>query len=364
MQFKTFTAPTAAEAMSMVRDELGEDAIIVTTRREKDANGVTVIASLESAASISPFPPAPGRHINSPGRAMNAPSPEIEATPRRLDIYETVCQALEAHGVPGQMVERLAHAAGGAGAATPMAALACALDSTFTFSPTPSARDAKPVMLVGPAGAGKTLTVAKLAAQAVMTGQSIGVITTDHRRAGAIEQLTAFMRILTIDLKTAKTPGELADAIDHFKDREAVYIDTAAVNPFLSGDMAGLRQLISATEVDPILILPAGGNPLDAAEIAQAFADIGTRRMIATRVDVARRIGCVLAAADQSRLAFCGVSITPRVAKGLSSINAVSLARMIMPETAIEADEGDQYSVPSNIDTARRTSDADWSRAV
>ena len=71
--------------------------------------------------------------------------------------------------------------------------------------------------------------------------------------------------------------------------------------------------------------------------LEQAFADIGAKRMIATRLDVARRLGCLLAAADHSRLAFAGVSITSRVAKGLSDITAATLARLIMPQEADKA---------------------------
>ena len=117
---------------------------------------------------------------------------------------------------------------------------------------------------------------------------------------------------------------------------------------------ARLSRFVSATEIDPLLILPAGGNALDAADMAQAFADIGAKRMIVTRLDVARRLGCLLAAADQCRLAFSGVSITPRVAKGLNGITAATLARLIMPQEAGKAMETSEHHVeqtrqPGNV---------------
>ena len=58
-------------------------------------------------------------------------------------------------------------------------------------------------MLVGLPGAGKTVTTAKLATKAVMSGAKINVITTDRVRAGGVQQLEAFTDILKLDLMCA-----------------------------------------------------------------------------------------------------------------------------------------------------------------
>ncbi|MEE9318105.1 MAG: GTP-binding protein, partial [Rhodospirillales bacterium] len=60
MQLKTFTAATTAEAMRMVREELGDDAIIVSTQRPAAGKGVHVVATLE-AAPRKPLDHAPRR---------------------------------------------------------------------------------------------------------------------------------------------------------------------------------------------------------------------------------------------------------------------------------------------------------------
>ncbi len=350
MHVKTFTAPTTIKAMALVREELGEDAVIVSTQLNTEGPGVHIVASQGKPAGAAPpasiSKTAPNGALTQAGNGFEA---GFDGGPGRLDIYETVCRTLDYHGVPGPLTERLSHAAA-LGAPDPCAALAGAMDAHFAFSAVPSPRDAKPVMLIGPPGAGKTLTTAKLTARAVMAGQSVGVITTDTKRAGAGEQLDAFMRVLKVEMKTAATPGELAEAAARMEDRDVVYIDTTAVNPYLDGDMAALGDMIKATEADPLVVLAAGGNALDAADMAQAFADIGARRMVATRLDVARRMGCLLAAADHSRLAFSGVSITPSVAKGLSAINAVSLARLIMPAAHRGAAEA-----PAGLPVAQNT---------
>ncbi len=52
MRLKTFTAPTMAKAMDQVRRELGEDAIIVSTRSGTGGRGVSITAALEEANGI------------------------------------------------------------------------------------------------------------------------------------------------------------------------------------------------------------------------------------------------------------------------------------------------------------------------
>ena len=70
---------------------------------------------------------------------------------------------------------------------------------------------------------------------------------------------------------------------------------------------------------------------MESADIAASFATIGTTRMLITRIDMTRRLGSVLAAADAGGLKFCDVSITSHIADGLSPINSISLARLIVP---------------------------------
>ena len=82
----------------------------------------------------------------------------------------------------------------------------------------PLVRDAaawhsQPLLLVGPPGAGKTLTVARLATRLVMAGITPMVITADGKRAGATEQLAAFTRLLGISLIVASHPVTLGRAL-------------------------------------------------------------------------------------------------------------------------------------------------------
>ncbi|NJN06423.1 MAG: hypothetical protein HC814_08730 [Rhodobacteraceae bacterium] len=62
---------------------------------------------------------------------------------------------------------------------------------------------------------------------------------------------------------------------------------------------------------------------MEVADMATGFVAIGARRLIATRLDIARRFGGLIAAASVPGVSFTEVSISPHVADGLTAINPV-----------------------------------------
>jgi flagellar biosynthesis protein FlhF len=60
--------------------------------------------------------------------------------------------------------------------------------------------------------------------------------------------------------------------------------------------------------------------------------------MIATQLDSTRRLGAILTAAQGGNLAFSLVSISPSIAQGLTALNPMSLARVLLrdPEQSHE----------------------------
>lgn len=311
MRLKTYSAPTVAEAIGLVRAEMGDDAIIVSTQRAGKGQGARVTAALETPVHDD------GLDVSRCGNAN--------------DAVEELRQALAFHGTPKALLERLLASAPSPGTADPILAAAAALDSCFSFAPLPEGGHSKPVMLIGPPGVGKTVTVAKLAARAVLAGRKVDVITADTQRAGAIEQLSAFTRILNIDLQTADVPEALARIVARRNTTTPLYIDTAGANPFSATEVEYLSALVAATRAEPVLVLAAGGDVMESAEIAASLTAIGPTRLLVTRLDMARRLGGILAAAEAGSLRFCDVSVTPHVAEGLSPVNPLSLARLIMP---------------------------------
>lgn len=302
----------------MVREALGEDAIIVATREENGGRTVRVTAAIEADRET---PEAP----------TNADEWLYADDDDEMTVVEEITETMLRHAVPENVLDQVVSCAAVMGLDEPHEAMTGVLESLFSFMPLPSGAYPLPIMLIGPPGAGKTLAAAKMAARGALNGLNVAVITTDTVRAGGVEQLAAFTRLMNIDLKKAASPTELKEKLLSCRGADQIIIDTAGVNPFDPEAIKGLARMIGTVEMDPVLALPAGTDADESGDIARVFAMIGARQLLSTRIDTARRLGGLLSAAQQGGLGFADISDTAKVADGLTPLTATRLTRILMP---------------------------------
>jgi flagellar biosynthesis protein FlhF len=290
MRLKIYRAPSMAEAMARIRAELGNDALILATRRVGD--GVEVTAALEP--DDAPPPPLP------------------PPDPARLT-------ALEFHAVPAALRTALQHGT-----------LTAALAGAMPFAALPLEPGERPLLLVGPPGAGKTLTTVRLATRLVMADVTPMVITADGKRAGATEQLAAFTKLLGISLVVASHPVTLGRALTQRRHAVPVLIDTPGYDPFDPAQLDELAALAATADATIVLVLPAGLDVAEATDLALAYAASGARFLVATRFDLAHRLGGILAASAAANLALTEAGIGPGAADGLLPITPEWLATRLL----------------------------------
>ena len=159
--------------------------------------------------------------------------------------------------------------------------------------------------LVGPTGAGKTTTIAKLAARWTMRhgSQDLALVSTDAYRIGAREQLMTYARILGASVHSANSGQELARVLEGLKSKKLVLIDTAGMGPRdvrLSEQLAALAQGAKGAEF--LLALPAQGEGLALEEIIRAFAQVKPTACIITKLDEAASLGAVISTTLRHKL--------------------------------------------------------------
>jgi len=162
------------------------------------------------------------------------------------------------------------------------------------------------IALVGPTGAGKTTTAAKLAARFAQRhrARDVALVTTDTERPGATEQLHILGRRLGVTVCEAAGPEALNDALDQLADYPLVLVDTAGHG---LRDRALLGQILwlrAAKRVRSLLVLPANTNAHDLGEVVRRYRPASPEGVVLTKLDETGRLGSPLSVLVQQGLSL------------------------------------------------------------
>ena len=319
MRIRIFRASTLAEAMAQIRSELGPDALILSDRSRDGF--IEVTAALETNDAPELRTPAQPKAAVDDLEPFSVPSarPRSPLIPREPAPLEPALDAALAwHGLSPALI-----------AALRTGSIEQACTRIFRFATLRIGPEDAPLLLAGPPGAGKTLTVARLATRMVLSGQQPMVITADGRRAGAVEQLAAFTRLLGLTLVAANTPAMLARALDRRVANQSVLIDAPGLDLDDPAQAEVLQALLAASAAAMVLVLPCGLDPIEAQEIAGAHKVLGAQALIATRTDPARRLGGILCASVSAGLPLSEAGIGSAAADSLVPLTPAFLAERL-----------------------------------
>jgi flagellar biosynthesis protein FlhF len=202
------------------------------------------------------------------------------------------------------------------------------------------------IALVGPTGVGKTTTIAKMAARfALRHGhRQVALITTDTFRIGARDQLQTYARILNVPVRTATSREEMDDALNVLGDRRLILVDTAGM---AAEHERVADQLDTLAAVGPslrtLLTLSATTEPAAVQRAMRLFADFRPDACVLTKLDEAASLGALLSALIQAGLATAFVTDGQRVPEDLQTARAhplVSRAADLLAENPVEPDSG------------------------
>jgi flagellar biosynthesis protein FlhF len=180
--------------------------------------------------------------------------------------------------------------------------------------------------LVGPTGVGKTTTTAKLAARAVMKlgAKNIGLITVDHYRVGAHDQLRSFGRMLGCPVHVAHDAESLNDLLNGMRSKHLVLIDTIGVpqrDPRLNEHLS----MLMGAGIERVLVLNASSQLETLEDVVSTWRGPRCTRAIITKIDEAVKLGGVVDVCVRHKLLLDSVANGQRVPEDIHSANSALL---------------------------------------
>lgn len=399
MKIKRFLAADMRQAMREVRADQGADAVILSTRRLDD--GIEIIAAIdydetlvrEAARHGAPMPES----VAGPGpvmaeRRMPVSPPPMPVPPSELAMLQPIVEqnVLEAArmraelgglrelleqqlsslawndmerrrpmrarvlrdmtrlgietDVARQLIEELPEQLSADQARYLPLGL---LSRNLKVSGRDLAETGGITALVGSTGVGKTTTVAKLAARAVMRHgpAKVALISTDHYRIGAAAQLEHYGRLLGVRVYSAHDAASLTRALDSLREHHTVLIDTAGVagsDPRLEQQLEVLRQVNGAGRLRTCLVLAANAQASSLDDSVRAYLPLQPQACIVTKLDEAPSLGGVLSVLIRHRLPLDCTTDGQRVPEDISAADArvlVCRAAQVQRRLAPAADD-------------------------
>ncbi|MDP1569087.1 MAG: hypothetical protein Q8L86_03715 [Vicinamibacterales bacterium] len=308
------------EALALARRELGPQALVLSSRLvpAQGVRGLLGQREVEITAAVEPAL-SESRHVGAPvmaadteadtivwaqqmgvaRREMAPPVPpgigarlgrraaasQAHAASRTSD--EAIIAQLCAAGLDRALAAEVAEALP---ARTRRTASLAALRKALSDRLAPLAAGAEahaPIeVFVGPPGAGKTTTVAKIAAQnRARRGSRLSLLAADGYRVGAVEQLRLYAEIIGAPFSVARTAADLEAAVSGL--RRPVLVDTAGRSPSDQATQALFDVLAGRPDVRTHLVIPAGSSIREATRIIDRYAGARPDRVVLTKVDEA-----------------------------------------------------------------------------
>jgi flagellar biosynthesis protein FlhF len=344
MRIKKFTASNYSIALREVKQELGEDALILSTRSikpptpmagRKRATRVEITAAVEYASPVIAPQVSDMQKIKTLQETGDA---ELKSL-----IFNLLSQTDQARslGLKSQQIVTYSHLIDN-GLDKKLASKI--LQKALEQNPQHSADcNKEPVMnlmkkvlpckgeidlngygpkmvaFVGPTGVGKTTTIAKIAAEyALRRGQKVALVSLDTYRLGAIDQLRIYGDIMEVPFEVAGGKEDLRRIVARHSDKDLILIDTTGrshQDKDYSGQLKEIFDAVGGVEIHLVLSVTTQEKLFNATY--HQFSPIGVDRVLFTKLDEGLSFGSLFNFSVQNRLPISYFTSGQRVPEDL-----------------------------------------------
>lgn len=152
------------------------------------------------------------------------------------------------------------------------------------------------VIFVGPTGVGKTTTLAKLAAKLFIDEHyEIGLITADTYRIAAVEQLKIYGEILKLPIEVSYTTEEVLEAVKKFSNKDLIFIDTAGRSYKDIDQTNEIEEILKAVDTKEIyLVLNTTFSNRALITMLENYYFLNDYKLLITKLDESEGLGNII----------------------------------------------------------------------
>jgi len=191
-------------------------------------------------------------------------------------------------------------------------------------------------MFVGPTGVGKTTTIAKLAARyayKLSQRHKVGIITLDTYRIGAVEQLMTYAKMMRLPIETVVDPKDFEDALNTLRHNDYILIDTVGSSQHDKEKIEKLNSFLKVNtfaEINVSLVLSATTKYDDLIDIYNNFSILPIDTLIFTKLDETKTYGNIFSLLLDTKKPISYFSIGQEVPDDLMVADADYLLKGIL----------------------------------
>jgi flagellar biosynthesis protein FlhF len=187
-------------------------------------------------------------------------------------------------------------------------------------------------VFVGPTGVGKTTTLAKLAAHyAVIMKKKVSIITCDTYRIAAVDQLKTYSEIMNVPIKVVYQYKDIEDAILEYKDMDVILVDTAGGSHRDKMKIMELKKMLKCLgKQQTFLVISATTNYKNSIDIISSYSFLKDYRILITKVDESIANGLILNLAVKSSRALSYITTGQNVPDDIEKVDGDRIASLIL----------------------------------
>ncbi len=190
------------------------------------------------------------------------------------------------------------------------------------------------ISFVGVTGSGKTMTLIKLAIiSKLIWSKKVMIISTDTKKIGGADQLETYSSISTIPFKKVDSPKEIKKIVSENEEFDIIFVDTAGVSQKNQKDMFEVMDYVKAAKSNRIILVQnSTTNEKTMKDIIERYIPMSITDIILTKVDEAESIGECLSIIKEYKVPLSFLTYGQSVPDDIAPLTKEKLGIMAIPD--------------------------------